>query len=100
MFKLKAAKLKEELWKSTKSLAKHSFLFFIILFLIIAFSGCFIFYCYQSGYFLSIEGELNGVKPLKFDTEKQQKVLEEWQKRNENFNSTSSHQYSDPFQVD
>lgn len=85
--------------KLPKSLAKRSFLFFIMLFLIIAFVGGFIFYYYQSGYFLSTGDELSAGKPLKFDTERQQKVLEEWQKREESFNSAGSKTYSDPFQV-
>jgi len=99
MFKFKTAKSKEALKKLPRSLAKHSFLFFIILFLIIAFFGGFIFYYYQYSYSTGIN-ELKAVKPLKFDTEKQQKISEEWQRRSEIFNSTSSQQYSDPFQVD
>ena len=99
MFKFKTTKSKETLKKLPKNLAKHSFLFFILLFLIIAFFGGFIFYYYQYSYSVGVD-ELSGIKPLKFDTERQQKVLEEWQKRNENFNSTSSKAYSDPFQVD
>jgi len=97
MFKFKSAKSKEKLEKLPKILMNHSFLFFIILFLIIAFFGGFIFYYYQCSYSVGID-ELKGTKALKFDTEKQQKILEEWQKRSDIFNSTSSQQYLDPFQ--
>ncbi len=100
MFKFKSTKLKEVLRKLPKSLAKRSFLFFIMLFLIIAFVGGFIFYYYQSGYSLGVGDELSGEKPLKFDTDRQQKALEEWQKREESFNLAGSKIYSDPFQID
>ncbi len=100
MFKLKAIKLKESFKKSPKNLAEHSFLFFLAMFLIIAFFGGFIFYHYQYSLSFKTADELSGEKPLKFDVQRQQKILEEWQKRNENFNTAGSKEYSDPFYID
>jgi hypothetical protein len=76
--------------------AENSFLFFLIMFLIVLLIGLFVFYHYV---FLieTQETVIQEEKLLKLDTEKQARVLEEWQKRNETFYRADFKEHPDPF---
>ncbi len=76
--------------------AENSFLFFLAMFFIILLVGLFIFYHYV--FLIEIqEITIQEEKLLKLDMEKQARVLEEWQKRNENFYTADLKERFDPF---
>ena len=100
MYKLKLIKLKK-ISKTLKSLlrvlAEKSFLTFLGMFLIVLILGLAVFY-YSHIFLTEVSDEtVKEEKLLKFDTKAQQKVLEEWQKRNENFYAIDFKEYPDPF---
>jgi len=98
MFKIKLKRIGKTLKNLPRALAKKSFLTFLGLFLVVLISGLAIFY-YSYIFLTEISDEtVKEEKLLKFDTESQRKVLEEWQKRNENFSATDFKEYPDPFQ--
>lgn len=94
--KIKFKELKKIFKKSPRVLAGRSFLFFLGLFFVVSVFGAAVFYYYIN--LTKISGEIvEKEKRLNFDAETQQKVLEEWQKRNERFLETDFKNYSDPF---
>lgn len=102
MFKLKRIKfkkLKNFLKKLPRTLAEHSFLTFLGLLLVISIFGAIVFY-----YYINLTEISGGItekeKPLNFNTETQQKVLDEWQKRSEKSLETDLKEYPNPFEVD
>lgn len=100
MAKLKSIKFAQSaknLKNLPRFLAERSFLAFLISFIIISFLGSLVFY-----YFYIFPAEFQGETPekeelLKLDMVSQQKVLEEWQWRNDNFQAVDSKTYSNPF---
>ena len=99
MIKLKLNKVSGKIKNIPKSLAEKNFLFFSGLFFISLFLGLIIFYYYV---FLAETSDqiIKEEELLKLDTETQKRVLEEWQKRNEIFQTAGSKEYFDPFSVD
>ncbi len=99
MFNIKLKKFNkiiEFFKKLPRSLAKKSFLVFLAFFCLAVFSGLVIFYYY----FCSAEAREELIKEdklLRPDTERQQRVLQEWQERNEKFHRADFKEYSDPF---
>jgi hypothetical protein len=77
-------------------LAENSFLVFLALFLISLFLGLIIFYHYV---FLpeNLDVIIKEEELLGLDLEKQARVLEEWQNRNDNFYKADSKERIDPF---
>ena len=100
MLKIKFKKIKKSLKNLPRTLAKESFLTFLGLLFVVLFLGLAVFY-YSYIFLTEVSDEtIEEEKLLKLDTESQQKVLKEWQKRNENFYTTDFKEYPDPFKVD
>jgi len=100
MFKIKFKKIKKSLKNLPRTLAEKSFLTFLSLLFIVLFSGSGVFY-YSYVFLTEISDEtIEEEKLLKLDMESQQKVLKEWQKRNENFYAADFKEYPDPFRID
>lgn len=89
-------KILKKLKGISEFLAIKSFLVFIIMFIIVCFLGLLIFYHYVSLIETSSQ-TIEEEKLLSLDAKKQAKVLEEWQKRNENFHSADFREHFDPF---
>jgi len=100
MPKLKLIRFKKSLKNMPRVLARKSFLTFLGLFLVVLLLGLTVFY-YSYIFLAEISDEtINEEKILKLDAKSQQKVLEEWQKRNEKFLEADTKKYPDPFNVD
>lgn len=97
MPKIKLKRIKKSLKALPRALAEKSFLTFFGLFLVVLLLGLVVFYYF---YIFSTEIPDEVVKEeklLELDTENQQKVLQEWRERNENFYAADSKEYLDPF---
>jgi len=100
MPKIKFKKIKKFLKNLPRTLAEKSFLTFLGLLFVVLFLGSGVFY-YSYVFLTEISDEtIEEEKLLKLDMESQQKVLEEWQKRNEKFLEADIKEYPDPFKVD
>ena len=97
MFKLnlKLKKFKVFIKKLPRKLAENYFLTFFVLILISVLIGLVIFY--QSNNGVGNSTTISEEEVLKFDEVTYQKVLEEWQKRNQNLLNLVDKEYSDPF---
>jgi len=94
---IKSARSVKNLKNLPRFLAERSFLAFLISFIIISFLGSLVFYYF---YIFSAEFQsetLGKEELLKLDMISQQKVLEEWQRRNDNFQAVDSKIYPNPF---
>ncbi|MFH1671344.1 MAG: hypothetical protein ABH889_01025 [Candidatus Portnoybacteria bacterium] len=76
-------------------MAENSFLAFLGFFLVIALIGTFVFY--QYGYRVGHKEIDISEEVLRFNTDKYQEVLIEWQKRNQRFSEADLKQYQNPF---
>jgi len=101
MPELKPVKLKinKERWVSyLEFLVRNNLITFLVLIFLILILGLFI------GYFYvwrveSFDQKLEVEKILKIDALKQQRVLDEWQQRNENFYTVDAKKYRNPFEL-
>lgn len=88
--------LKNNLSKFARALAEHAFLFFLALIFIGLIMGGFLFYRYS---FLAEKAEPEITQePVQFKENLYQKILEEWQVKEEKFEEAESKQYFNPFQ--
>ncbi|MGB9743569.1 MAG: hypothetical protein ACPLW9_02575 [Minisyncoccales bacterium] len=77
-------------------LVQHNLIVFLILFFLALFFGLLIGY-YYIGPLKSFDQTNELEKILKIDALKQQRVLDEWQQRNEDFYTADAKIYNDPF---
>jgi len=101
MIKFKPIKLKinRYRWFSYfELLAKNNLLTFLILFFLTLILGLLIgyFYVWRVEIF---DQKIEVEKILKIDALKQQRVLDEWQQRNENFYTVDAKKYRNPFEL-
>ncbi|MDP2864359.1 MAG: hypothetical protein Q8N73_01710 [bacterium] len=100
MPKIKFEKTKKSLKNLPRTLAEKSFLTFLGFLFVVLFLGSGVFY-YSYVFLTEISDEtIKEEKLLKLNMESQQKVLEEWQKRNENFYAVDFKEYPDPFRIE
>lgn len=92
---IKFKKIKKILEKLPRVLGEHTFLTFLGLLFTALISGIFVFY--QCGILAKPAILKNGEQVLEFDDELHQKILKEWQDRNEKFLNINLKQYPDPF---
>ena len=93
---IKLNKVGKKLKKISKRLAEKSFMFFSGLLFIVLLLGLVIFYHYV--FLIKTADEIvKEEELLKLDTETQKRVLEEWQKRNQNFQAADFKEYPNPF---
>ena len=92
--KINFKKGKEFIFEIPRRMSERVFLAFLC-FVGLAFiiSGI-VFYKYKATLVAPVE---SGEEQLKFDQKNYQRVLNEWQKRNERFKNAASKQYLDPF---
>lgn len=100
MIKLKTIKFKKlsgTLKNLPRFLAERGFLFFLGLFFLALLLGSIIF-CYSYLFLKEIPDEaVNQEKLLKINMKSQEKVFEEWQKRNKIFYGLETKEYTDLF---
>lgn len=92
--KIKFGKFKKFFKSTPRTLAEHSFLTIVALFFLSLILGGFIFYKYC---ILVEKAELPIIeKPLQFEQNLYQKILDEWLEREKRFKETDLKEYPDP----
>jgi hypothetical protein len=95
MIKPKIKDIKKYLKKIVWSVGKHSFIAFLLLFLLALILGGFVFYQYS---FLAEKSEpQTAIQPLEFKESLYQEILEEWNERQDNFGGAEGKEYPDLF---
>ncbi len=96
MFKITPKKIKDFFKKLLPRAAEHCFLVFLVLVFISLIIGSLQFYQYS---FLAekSEPEISKAK-IQFKENLYQKILSEWQNREERFETAETKEYPDPFQ--
>lgn len=92
--KINLNKVEVFLAKLPRLISEHAFLAFIFLLCVVFILTGFVFYGYKTAVASPVSP---GEDQLKFDQKNYQRVLQEWQKRNEKIKNTGSKQYPNPF---
>lgn len=93
--RIKLSKIKEVLKGLPRTAAERAFLTFLVLFFLALILDGFVFYKYS---ILAEKAEPELLeKPMQFEEALYQKILEEWQFRENRFEGVELKKYSDPF---
>jgi len=94
--KIKPDKIKNTLNKWLRVLAENSFLTFLGLFIVSLILGAIIFV--RCSILVELPAETTGEdKVFKFESKTYQKILKEWQLKNERFSQIETKKYPNPF---
>lgn len=94
--RIKLNKIKDFLNKTLKTLAEHSFLTLLALFIISLSLGLFIFF--QCSALIDSPGQKIGEeKSFKLEARTYQNIKDEWDRKKESFSQTEEKKYPNPF---